>query len=241
MAGQHLVDDLAHPVVGALLEALDQRHHRHPRPQLLGQLGRARRGSRATARPSRRRRRSRRPRRSRWWRAAWATARPRRRGTRVAVILVDVVGGLLGAHPLQRRPAPGADGRHGGAPGASTEDDDFGFALRRCHADQRMTVGELRGPVCGERIWVDGVSEGERRGNRRYSTTGPGERAWLADPDREAHHQHHEARRRRRARSRDHARRPNWSSRSPSRRTPMPKCRSRCPSSWTENQCSPWR
>ena len=38
MAGQHLVDDLAHPVVGALLEALHQRHHRHPRPQLLGQL-----------------------------------------------------------------------------------------------------------------------------------------------------------------------------------------------------------
>ena len=48
----------------------------------------------------------------------------------VAVLLVDVVGGLLRAHPLQRRPAPGADGRHGGAPGASTEDDDVGLALR---------------------------------------------------------------------------------------------------------------
>ena len=32
VAGQHLVDDLAHPHVGALLEALHQRHHRHPRP-----------------------------------------------------------------------------------------------------------------------------------------------------------------------------------------------------------------
>ena len=32
MAGQHLVDDLAHPVVGALLEALHQGHHRNPRP-----------------------------------------------------------------------------------------------------------------------------------------------------------------------------------------------------------------
>ena len=37
--GQHLVDDLAHPVVGALLETLHQRHHRHPRPQLLGEFG----------------------------------------------------------------------------------------------------------------------------------------------------------------------------------------------------------
>ncbi len=53
MSGQHLVDDLAHPHVGALLEPLDQRHHRHPRPQLLGQLAPARCGTRATGRPSR--------------------------------------------------------------------------------------------------------------------------------------------------------------------------------------------
>ena len=38
MAGQHLFDDLAHPHVGALLEALDQRHDRHPRPQLLAEF-----------------------------------------------------------------------------------------------------------------------------------------------------------------------------------------------------------
>ncbi|EUA20488.1 hypothetical protein I552_6855 [Mycobacterium xenopi 3993] len=30
---------MRHPHVGALLEALDQRHHRNPGPQLGGQLG----------------------------------------------------------------------------------------------------------------------------------------------------------------------------------------------------------
>ena len=49
------------------------------------------------------------------------------------MVLVDVVGGLLGAHPLQRRPTPGADGRDGGAPRSSAEDDDVGLTLSRCH------------------------------------------------------------------------------------------------------------
>src|SRR5690349_13522165 len=55
---------------------------------------------------------------------------------RVAVILVDVVGGLVRAHPLQRRAPPRADRGHRGAPRASTEDDDVRFALRWCHGDQ---------------------------------------------------------------------------------------------------------
>ncbi len=52
---------------------------------------------------------------------------------RVAVVVVDVGGRLLRAHPLQRRSAPRADGCDGGSPGAATEDDDLGFALSRCH------------------------------------------------------------------------------------------------------------
>ena len=62
----------------------------------------------------------------------------------VAVVVVDVLGGLLRAHPLQRRPAARADGRHGGAPGTATEDNDFGFALLSCHGDQRIAdTGDL--------------------------------------------------------------------------------------------------
>ena len=37
--GQHLVDDLGHPLATALLEALDQTDHRSPRPEERGQLG----------------------------------------------------------------------------------------------------------------------------------------------------------------------------------------------------------
>ena len=145
VTGQHLVDDLAHPVVGALLEALDQRHHRHPRAQFAGQLGQH---------------------------VAESVGRHPHdddvgafggfgevgggaQGVRqfdlvaevlrIAVVLVDVVGGLLRAHPLQRRAAPGADGGHGGAPGSAPEDDDFGFALCRCHGDQIRTARAHRG------------------------------------------------------------------------------------------------
>src|SRR5271166_473500 len=39
MTGQHLLDDLRHPHVGALFEPLDEGHHRHPRPQFSAQLG----------------------------------------------------------------------------------------------------------------------------------------------------------------------------------------------------------
>jgi hypothetical protein len=38
MSGQDFGDDLRHSHIGALLEALDQRDHRHPRPQFLAQL-----------------------------------------------------------------------------------------------------------------------------------------------------------------------------------------------------------
>ena len=48
------------------------------------------------------------------------------------------MGGVLGTHPLQRRPASRAYGGDGGAPGASTEYDDFGFALSRCHGGKRI-------------------------------------------------------------------------------------------------------
>jgi len=37
-AGQHLFDDLTHPHVGALLEALDETDDRHPRTQFLAEF-----------------------------------------------------------------------------------------------------------------------------------------------------------------------------------------------------------
>ncbi len=59
---------------------------------------------------------------------------------RVAVVGVDVVDGLRRAHPLQCRPAAGTDGRDGGPPGATTENDDLRFAVIRCHGDKRSAM-----------------------------------------------------------------------------------------------------
>lgn len=145
MARQHLLDDLRHPHIGALLEPLDQRHHWHPGPQFLAQFGpHAAEPVRGHAHHVR------------------GHAHHQNVGAvgglgeivggaqglaedhvvaqvpRIAVMLVDVVGGLLRAHPLQRRTSACAVRRHGGSPGTTAKDNDFGFAHLGCHEAQRI-------------------------------------------------------------------------------------------------------
>ncbi len=140
MAGQYLVDDLAHPIVRALLEAFDERHHRDPRPQLLGQLGEhpaeTVRGNAHDNDVG----------------AVGSLGEVVGRLQRVreldlvaqvpgvAVAVIDVGSGFLRTHPLQRRPAAGADGGDGGSPRSASEDDDFGIALHRCHGNHPRSV-----------------------------------------------------------------------------------------------------
>ena len=167
MPGQHLVDDLAHPHVGALLEALDQADHRDPGPQFGGEVlehtaeavaghthdddvgavgGLAEIGGGAQG-----------------FRQLHLVAEV----AGVAVVVVDVVGGLLRAHPLQGRHAAGTDGCDGGAPGASAEHDDFGFAAVRCHGDQGIA-----GVGCSRGVWRGGFRTGSPATRRVHGRRG---------------------------------------------------------------------
>ena len=139
--GQYLFDDLAHPHVGALLEALDQTDHRNPRAQFPGQF------DEYPAEPVR------------------GNTHDDHVGAMgglgevvggaqgfrqldllaevggVAVVGVDVLGGLRRTHPLHRGSAPGADGGDGGPPGSAAQHDDLGLATIRCHGVQGSAGG----------------------------------------------------------------------------------------------------